>query len=309
MTKPDYVVPENPLDLRTNKFVPKKIIVNRDGFVVASGNWENYTGDMLACRWHSKKDLGYPNGFGRPQWMLLGGYTESSLVKSPIHVFGGELLLKLAGGPGMDGQNYILGGWVNNGWDWHLVHGIDEESEILHVTGPGKRMSYTIKIDEVVETDFGDTLVGLWHSKYKGHGHVWCSPTGYLFVTYQNPKAPNVVEKRLLIKNVIDGKFHYADLCNKDFATFGHSYINCVHLGKLPSDRFGPDTSEINDLINAKLPLISGLYDGITEDLPRGTIPNNRNLPFTNFFDDCNIRHSEISQRDVSYNERFFYIE
>lgn len=73
----------------TSKFKVIEIVYNNGCFAVAKGHWEGdkskYT---LACRWHEKDGIGYPQTFGKPQWMLLPGEglkmdVLDSLSKSP----------------------------------------------------------------------------------------------------------------------------------------------------------------------------------------------------------------------------------
>ena len=67
----------DPVKLVTSKFKPLEIVYNHAGFVIAKGIWENrYM--AIACRWHEKDGLGYPNGFGHQQWFLLPGDIKSS---------------------------------------------------------------------------------------------------------------------------------------------------------------------------------------------------------------------------------------
>ncbi len=75
----------DPINLNTSKFKPVKIIYNYNGFVIAQGVWENKE-MVMACRWHTKKGIGYPNGFGHPQWMLMPGVfagiqSDTSMIK------------------------------------------------------------------------------------------------------------------------------------------------------------------------------------------------------------------------------------
>ncbi len=54
----------------TSKFTVKDIVFNKDGFAVARGHWEKSPNLSLACRWHDD-GVGYPQTFGKPQWMLF----------------------------------------------------------------------------------------------------------------------------------------------------------------------------------------------------------------------------------------------
>lgn len=63
--------PIDPMEIVTGKFTPKEILYQHDHFVIAVGLWEGDLG--VACRWHlpDGSEIGYPNGYGRPQWFLL----------------------------------------------------------------------------------------------------------------------------------------------------------------------------------------------------------------------------------------------
>jgi hypothetical protein len=53
----------------TSKFKVADIIYNKDGFAVALGYWDGDSQLSLGCRWHTKDGLGYPQTYGKPQWM------------------------------------------------------------------------------------------------------------------------------------------------------------------------------------------------------------------------------------------------
>ncbi len=55
----------------TSKFKVNDIVYNKNGFAVARGYWEGSDKLCLACRWHEDGEIGYPQTFGKPQWMLL----------------------------------------------------------------------------------------------------------------------------------------------------------------------------------------------------------------------------------------------
>jgi hypothetical protein len=54
----------------TSKFKVHDIPYDKNGFAVARGHWEGKPELRLACRWHDD-GLGYPQTFGKPQWMML----------------------------------------------------------------------------------------------------------------------------------------------------------------------------------------------------------------------------------------------
>jgi hypothetical protein len=42
------------------------------GFAIARGYWDGDTTKIrLACRWYEDGGMGYPQTFGKPQWMML----------------------------------------------------------------------------------------------------------------------------------------------------------------------------------------------------------------------------------------------
>jgi hypothetical protein len=55
----------------TSKFKVKDIVYDKGGFAVARGYWDGSDKLSLACRWHEDDGMGYPQTFGKPQWMLL----------------------------------------------------------------------------------------------------------------------------------------------------------------------------------------------------------------------------------------------
>jgi len=73
----------------TSKFKVHDIVYDKDGFAVARGYWEDGKDLRLACRWHDD-GIGYPQTFGKPQWMMLpediGVQIISTLVPSESKV-------------------------------------------------------------------------------------------------------------------------------------------------------------------------------------------------------------------------------
>lgn len=56
----------------TSKFEVVEVLYDRGGFALARGYWD---GDRAihrhACRWHEDGGIGYPQSYGKPQWLLL----------------------------------------------------------------------------------------------------------------------------------------------------------------------------------------------------------------------------------------------
>lgn len=56
----------------TSMFRVSTILTDDGEFAIASGYWNKETELSIACRWHAQgKSCGYPQTFGKPQWMLL----------------------------------------------------------------------------------------------------------------------------------------------------------------------------------------------------------------------------------------------
>lgn len=66
----------------TSKFRVFDIVYNKDGFAIARGYWEDKTTLNLACRWHEEGGIGYPQTFGKPQWMQLPPSIDVQIIKS-----------------------------------------------------------------------------------------------------------------------------------------------------------------------------------------------------------------------------------
>lgn len=64
----------------TSKFNVHDIVYNKGGFAVARGHWEGNSDFSLACRWHEDGGIGYPQTFGKPQWMLLPSDASVEII-------------------------------------------------------------------------------------------------------------------------------------------------------------------------------------------------------------------------------------
>ncbi len=67
----------------TNKFKVVDVIYNKGGFAIAKGYWDGNESLSLACRWHDD-GIGYPQTFGKPQWMLLPSEQISVDIKDAL---------------------------------------------------------------------------------------------------------------------------------------------------------------------------------------------------------------------------------
>jgi len=66
----------------TSKFHVHDVVYNKGGFAIARGHWEKQDKMSLACRWHEENGLGYPQTFGKPQWMLFPEDIEVEVISS-----------------------------------------------------------------------------------------------------------------------------------------------------------------------------------------------------------------------------------
>jgi hypothetical protein len=63
----------------TSKFKVLDVLFDKNNFAIARGYWDgDNTKLRLACRWHDA-GIGYPQTFGKPQWMMLPDEPDLSL--------------------------------------------------------------------------------------------------------------------------------------------------------------------------------------------------------------------------------------
>jgi hypothetical protein len=84
----------------TSKFKVHEVIYDKGGFAVATGYWDGGKDLRLACRWHDPQDpnaLGYPQTFGKPQWMMLPEKDIEVKCGNLLHPNKGTLTITLKG--------------------------------------------------------------------------------------------------------------------------------------------------------------------------------------------------------------------
>lgn len=70
----------------TSKFEVVCIVLNDGEFAIAEGYWNGETTTSFACRWHAQgESCGYPQTFGKPQWMLLPTVRVSKLTNAQVN--------------------------------------------------------------------------------------------------------------------------------------------------------------------------------------------------------------------------------
>ena len=67
----------------TSKFRVHDVVYNKGSFAIARGYWDGNNSQLrLACRWHDDDGLGYPQTFGKPQWMQLPDDIQVEIVQT-----------------------------------------------------------------------------------------------------------------------------------------------------------------------------------------------------------------------------------
>ena len=62
------------MKISTSRFNVKEIIFDDGFFAIAEGDWKTDAGIWeysTACRWYAADGIGYPQTYGKPQWMVL----------------------------------------------------------------------------------------------------------------------------------------------------------------------------------------------------------------------------------------------
>ena len=78
----------------TSKFALVDVIHNRDGFALATGYWDGNDSVLrLACRWHEESGIGYPQTYGKPQWLL---FPETVKVEQVVTLVDGSMNNRVA---------------------------------------------------------------------------------------------------------------------------------------------------------------------------------------------------------------------
>jgi hypothetical protein len=82
----------------TSKFKVRDIVYDNGSFTFATGHWDGSSQLALACRW-SSPGIGYPQTFGKPQWMLIpDAVVEQHNILDPDRM---EFVIRLRRNPPM----------------------------------------------------------------------------------------------------------------------------------------------------------------------------------------------------------------
>ncbi|MAP22955.1 MAG: hypothetical protein CL582_18680, partial [Alteromonadaceae bacterium] len=195
----------DPLQLKTNRFKPEEILYESGGFVIASGTWtepdSNGVSDKLACRWHPQDGIGYPNGFGRPQWMNLGRLRRDDVEVHKLSKFAKRIKLNF----NPDHSEIVVGQWARIGDEWYLVNYVyGSEGNMVSAMGRGKSGPFPIDTTEIDEVSDGRSTLGIWHDlKSKGDYLVWITPRGALATTKVDDtinQNGNIIQKNIYLE-------------------------------------------------------------------------------------------------------------
>lgn len=179
-----------------------------------------------------KAPLGYPNGFGRPQWMLLPvDPADARIGVNAIREKDLELVLR---GPC---KEVITGKWalVESGrfQTWHLITYVyGRGDEMFSGIGQGKGDSYPVRVDRITDIAEGKSALAQWHG---GRVLLWMNPYNGLFcitgsrmplneghTDEQLIAAENVYAKRPLLMSLKDGQLQAVELGGA--LALGHLY-------------------------------------------------------------------------------------
>lgn len=229
----------DPIQLNTNRFKPEEILYESGGFVIASGTWTEPGGvgisDKLACRWHPQDGIGYPNGFGRPQWMNLGRLRRDDVEVHKLSKFAKRIKLNF----NPDHSEIVVGQWARIADEWYLVNYVyGSEGSMVSAMGRGKSGPFPIDTAEIDEVSDGRSTLGIWHDmKAKGDYLVWITPRGAIATTKIDDtinQNGNIIQKGTFVEGDFNWDGGYQII--HDTIGFPHHLAHHYLIGKLPGD-------------------------------------------------------------------------
>jgi len=202
--------PMDALDTGTRKFKPREIVYQDRGFVMAVGAWDEYPNlkpphssevNAVAMRWHTPGKLGYPNGFGKPQWMKAPfDIAAIESMKSPM--LPSAIRINLLGNP----HTTFAGAWALHKDRWLLVVNQREEGNVLvDVCGDGDDHVFTVAAAHITKLAYGPSIMEMWFSnRMNNDPTLWLSPEGRVYVSFRNDPDGFVedgISKNLYVKH------------------------------------------------------------------------------------------------------------
>lgn len=253
-----------PVDLKTSQFEPFSILYNRDCFVVARGAWKDDDRPGFACRWHVPGEIGYPNGFGRPQWMKLPNESHEVTVDKD-----GNLRMFFNNDP----NRLQPGRWVycEDIGDWVLLCWVNMCRDQAYAMGLGKSGSFAIKTDAIGASVVKETEFQRWH---KDDTHVWLTAGGEVTVTtpaIQTDSAEVMTQtgsiylrltahmrpwrKALKMLSLGEDRKTWALGSQWEYVGFFHQLTGSVHIGSWTAEEI--KERDINDRLDDMLLFLS----------------------------------------------------
>lgn len=161
-----------PIETLTRMFTPKEILFDYNGFVVARGNWTGEVNKVVACRWNDS-ELGYPNGYGKPQWMRLPVDTSVNQGGNlPTNVLTLTFRKEL--------ENITHGSFVLTARGWGVVTGI-YYSHNLKVSSVIVR-DREVRVESIFDVNNAKSMLAQWHTDTDC---LWLDPnTGRYYISY-----------------------------------------------------------------------------------------------------------------------------
>jgi hypothetical protein len=158
----------------TTKFKVQDIVYNNGAFAFATGHWDGGPNISLACRWYSD-GIGYPQTFGKPQWMLLPHViVDQQNILDPAKM---ELLLRFVPKSIVSTPKVFLHTRLNENEQW------ENTSIELSALGRLPEVGENISIDNATEYWHRvDTVVHVAHpAEYIAE--VYCTKVNHLDAT------------------------------------------------------------------------------------------------------------------------------
>lgn len=248
--------PVSPLDVVTGRFKPETIVYEDRGFIVAYGQWKDKGLPGIGIRWHVPGEIGYPNGFGKPQWMETPiRLDDIASLNNPV--MPEAVTVTLRGNP----RSIPIGDWAFDGTDWHLIYGLYGHSgHTVEACGLGKRGSYPLDVSRIQAVEGARSLMDVWFKdRMNGDALLWTEPTGRVYLTMPTRQRHewtlngpnNLFTKFELRQSPATGEWSFS---NTEPMAFDYSLDECFLLARasLADEKAGSDDmlKTFEDILN-----------------------------------------------------------
>lgn len=277
--------PVSPFDVETSRFKPETIVYEDRGFIIAVGHWKDKNQQGVAIRWHVAGEIGYPNGFGKPQWM------ETPIRPEDIRHLNNPLMpdavsITMRGDP----RTLPIGDWAFDGDHWHLIYGLcGDGGQVVEVCGRGQADSYPLDVYRIQKVEGSRSLMDVWfRDRMGGDALLWLSPGGRVYVTMPTKNRyewsldgpHNLFTKFELMRSPTTGAWNYTDA--KPLA-FDYSLDECILLARSARANQGSvkgDVLEFDDILNGQD------FEALYRDYVAGDLKKYRRQFVTDFSED-----------------------